>query len=196
MRHLREIHDELDARPALELFHEAQHHRSEGQSLYALGQLDLAQRARLDDLFYAIAHARARAPGRRREEPPRGARRAQRTPGRQVLRQLLRVRVDAGRVGDRPGVPDRADRRASTRRPTRRGVIADLTCDSDGSIDTYVEAEGLDTFAAAARAAQRRELPPRHSSWSARTRRRSATSTTCSATPTRSTCAWTAPAMR
>jgi arginine decarboxylase len=29
--------------------------------------------------------------------------------------------------------------------PTRRGVIADMTCDSDGMIDTYVETEGLDS---------------------------------------------------
>ena len=33
---------------------------AEGLSLYALGQIDLAHRARIDDLFYAIAHARAR----------------------------------------------------------------------------------------------------------------------------------------
>ena len=30
-------------------------------------------------------------------------------------------------------------------RPDRRGVIADLTCDSDGKIDIYVENEGLDS---------------------------------------------------
>ena len=29
--------------------------------------------------------------------------------------------------------------------PARRGVIADLTCDSDGRIDTYVENESLNT---------------------------------------------------
>src|SRR3546814_13772756 len=29
--------------------------------------------------------------------------------------------------------------------PERRGVIADLTCDSDGRIDTYVDEESLDT---------------------------------------------------
>jgi len=57
LRHLREVHDELDARPPLELFHEAQHHLLEGQTLYALGQLSLAARARLDDLYYAIADA-------------------------------------------------------------------------------------------------------------------------------------------
>ena len=29
--------------------------------------------------------------------------------------------------------------------PTRRGVIADMTCDSDGMVKTYVENEGLDS---------------------------------------------------
>jgi arginine decarboxylase len=32
IRHLREIHAELDARPAVELFHEAQHFHAEGLS--------------------------------------------------------------------------------------------------------------------------------------------------------------------
>ncbi|KAG9590056.1 hypothetical protein KCV01_g12010, partial [Aureobasidium melanogenum] len=57
LRHLRETHAELDHRPPLELFHEAQHHFAEGQALYALGQLDLRDRAKLDELFYAIANA-------------------------------------------------------------------------------------------------------------------------------------------
>ena len=56
IRHLRDVHDALGERPALELWHEAQHFQSEGQQLYALGQIDLAARARIDDLFYAIAH--------------------------------------------------------------------------------------------------------------------------------------------
>ncbi|MEY4576993.1 MAG: arginine decarboxylase, partial [Pseudomonadota bacterium] len=57
LRHLRQIYEELATRPALELYHEAQHHLSEGHALFALGQLDLQARARLDDLFYAIANA-------------------------------------------------------------------------------------------------------------------------------------------
>jgi len=57
LRRLRETYEELDRRPALELFHEAQHHLSEGQALYALGQLALADRARLDEMYYAIAGA-------------------------------------------------------------------------------------------------------------------------------------------
>jgi arginine decarboxylase len=45
IRHLREIYAALDERPAVELFHEAQHFQAEGQTLYALGQLDLGERA-------------------------------------------------------------------------------------------------------------------------------------------------------
>src|SRR6185503_10040123 len=39
IRHLREIHADIDSRPPLELYHEAQHALSEGQSLYSMGQL-------------------------------------------------------------------------------------------------------------------------------------------------------------
>ncbi|HVQ33399.1 MAG TPA: arginine decarboxylase [Lysobacter sp.] len=144
IRHLREIHDEIDTRPAVELFHEAQHHHSEGLSLYALGQIDLVHRARIDDLFYAIAHAvRARLDVGERSH-------------RDLLDELNERLVDKYFVNfsvfesmpdvwaiDQvfPIVPiERLDES-----PTRRGVIADMTCDSDGKIDTYVENEGLDS---------------------------------------------------
>src|SRR4249919_1162458 len=144
IRHLREVHDELDARPAVELFHEAQHHHSEGLSLYALGQIDLAHRARIDDLFYAIAHAvRARLDVGERSH-------------RELLDELNERLVDKYFVNfsvfesmpdvwaiDQvfPIVPiERLDEA-----PRRRGVIADMTCDSDGKIDTYVENEGPDS---------------------------------------------------
>jgi arginine decarboxylase len=142
IRHLRDVHGELDARPAVELFHEAQHHHSEGLSLYALGQIDLVQRARIDDLFYAIAHAvRARLDVGERSH-------------RELLDELNERLVDKYFVNfsvfesmpdvwaiDQvfPIVPiERLDEA-----PQRRGVIADMTCDSDGKIDTYVENEGL-----------------------------------------------------
>ncbi|GGD49117.1 arginine decarboxylase [Pseudoxanthomonas indica] len=144
IRHLREIHSELDARPAVELFHEAQHHHSEGLSLYALGQIDLVHRARIDDLFYAIAHA------------VRGRLSSDERSHRDLLDELNERLVDKYFVNfsvfesipdvwaiDQvfPIVPiERLDEA-----PDRRGVIADMTCDSDGMIDTYVENEGLDS---------------------------------------------------
>ncbi|MGO4550819.1 arginine decarboxylase [Lysobacter sp. 2RAF19] len=144
IRHLRELHDELDQRPAVELFHDAQHHHGEGLSLYALGQIDLTHRARIDDLFYAIAHAvRARLDVGERSH-------------RDLLDELNERLVDKYFVNfsvfesmpdvwaiDQvfPIVPiERLDEA-----PARRGVIADMTCDSDGKIDTYVENEGLDS---------------------------------------------------
>ncbi len=143
LRHLREVHAALDERPPLELFHEAQHHLAEGQSLYALGQLSLADRARLDEMFYAIANA-----VRTRLLPAERAH-------RQVLDELDEKLVDKyfTNFSVFESIPDvwaidqvfpivpiaRLDEE-----PTRRGVIVDLTCDSDGRIDHYVEADGVD----------------------------------------------------
>ncbi|MCX7557433.1 arginine decarboxylase [Xanthomonadaceae bacterium JHOS43] len=144
IRHLREVHAALGERPALELFQEAQHYQSEGLDLYALGQLDLRQRARLDDLFYAIAHTvRARLSYDEKSH-------------RAVLDELAERLVDKYFVNFSvfESIPDvwaidqifpilpiaRLDEA-----PTRRGVIADLTCDSDGRIDQYVDDGDLDT---------------------------------------------------
>ncbi len=143
LRHLRDLLDEIDVRPAVEIYHEAQHHWNEGQTLYALGQLALADRARLDDLFYALANAvRMRL---RHDERAH----------RQVIDELDQRLVDKYFVNFSvfESIPDvwaidqvfpivplaRLDEA-----PTRRGVIADLTCDSDGRIDQYVEQDGLD----------------------------------------------------
>jgi arginine decarboxylase len=143
LRHLREVYEELDTRPPLELFHEAQHHVHEGQTLYALGQLSLAARARLDELYYAIANAvRARLLPAERSH-------------RQALDELEEKLVDKYFVNFSvfESVPDVwaidqifpiAPIARLNERPTRRGVLVDLTCDSDGRIDNYVDAEGVD----------------------------------------------------
>ena len=144
VRHLREIFEELDVRPAVELFQEAQHFHAEGLSAYALGQIDLPQRARIDDLFYAIAHGvRARLSHEEKSHRP-------------ILDELNDRLVDKYFVNfsvfesipdvwaiDQvfPIVPiERLDEA-----PERRGIICDMTCDSDGMVKTYVENESLDT---------------------------------------------------
>lgn len=144
VRQLRELHEEMTQRPAVEVFHEATQAHAEGLSLYALGQLDLVQRARIDDLFYAIAHAvKARLTYDEKSH-------------RDLLDELNERLVDKYFVNFSvfESMPDvwaidqvfpitpieRLDEV-----PTRRGIIADLTCDSDGKIDTYVENEDLDS---------------------------------------------------
>jgi arginine decarboxylase len=121
-----------------------QHFQSRGPDPVRAGQIDLVQRARIDDLFYAIAHAvKARLTYDEKSH-------------RDLLDELNERLVDKYFVNfsvfesmpdvwaiDQvfPIVPiERLDEQ-----PTRRGVIADLTCDSDGKIDTYVENEDLDS---------------------------------------------------
>lgn len=143
LRHLREIHAQLDNRPALELYHEAQHFLSEGYSLFALGQLDLRDRARLDDLYYAIVNA-----VRERIKPDERSQRA-------VYDELSQKLVDKYFMNFSvfESIPDvwAIDQvfpivplTRLNERPERRAVLADLTCDSDGRIDQYVDADGVD----------------------------------------------------
>lgn len=143
LRRLRETWAEMDSRPALELFHEAQHHLAEGQTLYALGQLNLEDRAHLDDMYYAIANAvRTRLLPAERSH-------------RQAMDELDEKLVDKyfANFSVFESVPDIwaidqifpiAPIARLDEEPTRRGVIVDLTCDSDGRIDDYVDAEGVD----------------------------------------------------
>ena len=141
---LRDLHAELSSRPAVELFHEAQHHHAEGLALYALGQMDLVHRARIDDLFYAIAHAvRARLSFDEKSHRPLLDELNERLVDKYFVNfSVFESMPDVWAIDQVfPIVPiERLDEM-----PERRGVIADLTCDSDGKIDTYVENEDLDT---------------------------------------------------
>ncbi len=144
IRHLREIHGELDDRPAVELFHEAVHFHNEGLAAYALGQIDLVHRARLDDLFYAIANAvRARLSASEKRHQAVLDELSQRLVDKYFVNfSVFESMPDVWAIDQVfPVVP--IERLGEV--PTRRGVIADLTCDSDGRIDTYVGNEGLDT---------------------------------------------------
>lgn len=143
LRRLREVNADIGTRPPTELYHEAQYHLAEGQSLYALGQLSLADRAQLDDLYYSIVNAvRAHLKPDERSH-------------RQVLDELNETLVDKYFVNFSvfESAPDiwAIDQvfpivpiSGLDREPDRRGVIADLTCDSDGRIDHYVDADGVD----------------------------------------------------
>ncbi|PJJ97696.1 arginine decarboxylase [Lysobacteraceae bacterium NML91-0213] len=141
---LREIHGELDERPAVELYHEAQHYHAEGLAMYALGQLDLVHRARIDDLFYAIAHAvRARLTYDEKSHRPLLDELNERLVDKYFVNfSIFESMPDVWAIDQVfPIVPiERLDEA-----PERRGIIADLTCDSDGQIDTYVENEDLDS---------------------------------------------------
>lgn len=141
--HLREIFAQREQRPPAEIFSETQFYLAEGQAAFARGELGLRERADLDELHYAILRAL----------------KARLSPEIKSQRHLL------DEVGERlvdkyflnfsvfQSVPDvwALDQvfpilpiERLNERPTRRGVIEDLTCDSDGRIDHYVESQGLE----------------------------------------------------
>lgn len=144
LRHLRQLHAALDERSAVELFHDAEHYLAEAQSAYGLGQLDLAERARVDDVFYAIAHGvRARLNAEEKSHRP-------------LIDELDERLVDKYFVNFSvfESVPDvwAIDQvfpimpiHRLNEEPDRRGILADLTCDSDGQIDSYVDNGELDS---------------------------------------------------
>jgi arginine decarboxylase len=143
LRALRDTLAALDRHPVREVWQDAQQYLGEGQLLYAQGVLDLEQRAKLDALFHAIALG------------VRGRLKPDERSHREIIDALDVKLVDKYfcNFSVFESIPDvwaidqifpimpltRLDER-----PTRRGTLADLTCDSDGRVDTYVESGDLD----------------------------------------------------
>lgn len=134
----------VERRPPLEVYHDAAHWLSEAQSMFAHGVLTLAERARAEDLYFATCR-------RVRERLQPGVR-----AHREVLDELNEKLADKfflnfslfQSIPDHwaieqifPIVPlNRLDEH-----PSRRAVLQDITCDSDGRVDLYVDGEGVES---------------------------------------------------
>ncbi|GAB4351405.1 MAG: arginine decarboxylase [Gammaproteobacteria bacterium] len=134
----------VEERPALELYHDAYHWRSEAHELFSHGMLNLQQRAHAERLYYRLCY--------RTRQRLQAAQRAHR-PALDDLNEKLADRYFANfslfqSIPDAwaieqifPVVPlHRLDEL-----PTRRGVIEDITCDSDGCMQHYVDSDGVDS---------------------------------------------------
>jgi arginine decarboxylase len=129
-------------RSSLEAYHDTVHWLAEAQEMYTHGVLSLEQRARAEQLYYATCHRvrpllSPRVQAHREVLDELNEKLAdkyflnfslfQSTPDAWSLNQIF------------PVVPlHRLDQA-----PQRRGVIQDLTCDSEGRIDYYVDREGV-----------------------------------------------------
>lgn len=127
----------------IEAYHDASHRLTEAQSMYVHGILNLDHRAQVEGLYYAVCRKAL----------------ATLQPSVKSHRQALDELND--KLADKyfcnisifQSLPDvwaldqifpilplaRLDER-----PTRRGVLEDVTCDSDGRIDNYVDGEGIE----------------------------------------------------
>jgi arginine decarboxylase len=136
--------NDVSERRALEAYHDACHWLGEAQVMFTHGMLSLRQRAHAEQLYLATCRR---------------------------VRDLLRVGVRAHRevldelnerLADKyfcnfsvfQSIPDTwaidqvfpiAPLHRLGERPTRRAVLHDLTCDSDGRIELYVEGAGVET---------------------------------------------------
>lgn len=139
---LRDLIDELEERGPLESLHESRALLSEAQAHYDAGQLSLAQRAWAERAYYAVA----RSIGPLLDPEIRAHREAL-----EMIRDklsstyfcnfsLFQSVPDAWAIDQVfPIVPiHRLDER-----PSAQARLCDLTCDSDGRINAYVDREGL-----------------------------------------------------
>jgi arginine decarboxylase len=134
----------VNRRSALETYHDAVHWLGEAQAMYTHGVLSLAQRARAEEIYFAICRKLLGLlqPGLRAH--------------REVIDELHEKLADKyfcnfslfqslpdvwGIDQIFPIVP----LQRLGEKPTRRAILQDLTCDSDGRIDRYVDSEGVES---------------------------------------------------
>jgi arginine decarboxylase len=134
---LAEVLESVSSENLLEAYHDAVELKEEAATLFSLGYLDLAGRARIDRLFWTCC---ARILELVRELPH--------VP--QELEDLEKGLADIyyGNLSVFQSAPDHwavkqlfpvMPIHRLEEKPTRRGVIADLTCDSDGKIDRFID---------------------------------------------------------
>ncbi len=133
---LAEIHDDIDEDNFFERYHDAVQAREEALDLFSLGYLDLEGRALAERLFWS---AMVRIRDAMRADPEDYAEKeeveAMLADVYSCNFSLFQSMPDVWAIGQVfPILPiHRLDEE-----PTRRGVIADLTCDSDGKVDRFV----------------------------------------------------------
>ena len=134
----------LAARPPLEVYHDAAHWLHEAQTMFNHGVLTLKERARAEDIYFSTCRAV----------------RARLQPGTRVHRETLDELNE--KLADKvfcnyslfQSMPDHwaidqvfpiLPLSRLNEAPTRRAVLQDITCDSDGRVDLYVDGEGVET---------------------------------------------------
>ncbi|MCP5314747.1 MAG: biosynthetic arginine decarboxylase [Chromatiaceae bacterium] len=144
---LQRLHDLLGAVNSADAPHSlqnARHLMAEANERFGQGTMGLAQRASAETLFYAIARA------------VKGALRLESRRHRELLEELNEMLADRvfGNFSLFQSLPDiwaidqifpvmplhRLDER-----PDQAALIHDLTCDSDGCIDSYVDQDGVES---------------------------------------------------
>ena len=134
----------ISGRSVVEAYHDAAYRLSEVQGMFSHGVLSLAQRARAEQIYFAICWKvrKLLAPASRTH--------------REILDELNEKLADKFFCNFSlfQSMPDAwaidqvfpvMPLNRLNEPPTRRAVLQDITCDSDGRLDLYVDGEGIDS---------------------------------------------------
>jgi arginine decarboxylase len=137
VKNLFETYKEVSRKNVLESYHDALEYKEEALQLFNLGNLSLSERVIAEDVFWAICQKLLKYVREMREVPEEleGLERAlsdtyfcnfsmfQSLPDIWAIDQLFPI-MPIHRLNEEP---------------TRRAVLADITCDSDGKIDHFID---------------------------------------------------------
>jgi len=137
VRNLFDTWRDISTKNVREAYHDALEYREEALSLFSLGSLSLPERVVAEDIFWAICQKILKLVRDMREVPEEfeGLERTlsdtyfcnfsmfQSLPDSWAIDQLFPI-MPIHRLGEEP---------------TRRAVLADITCDSDGKIDHFID---------------------------------------------------------
>jgi len=137
VRNLVDAFREVSRKNFLEVYHDALEYKDECQTLFALGHLSLAERVIAEEAFWGICQKILRITRELKEVPEEleGLEKAladtyfcnfsmfQSLPDSWAIDQLFPI-LPIHRLNEEP---------------TRRAVLADITCDSDGKIDNFID---------------------------------------------------------
>jgi len=139
-----EVYNAITSKNLLEPLHDATDIRDQAMLKFNLGLLDLEERARIDDLFFGICYRLNQIAKRAEAEVPEEI-----EPLERMLADIIYCNFsvfqsapDAWAIKQMfPVMPIHF----LDREPDRRAVIADITCDSDGKIDRFIDRRDVKT---------------------------------------------------
>jgi len=139
-----QVIEQIDEQSAVESYHEISHWQAEAQEMYTHGIINLSERAQVEQYYIAACQMLCAClnPRSRRHRDI-----IDRLDDRMADKifcnfSLFRSLPDVWAIDQIfPIVPLQRLNEA----PTRRGIIHDITCDSDGMIEHYVDAEGIES---------------------------------------------------
>jgi arginine decarboxylase len=137
LRDLAEVWETINRKNVTESYHDALQMKEDAATLFNVGQLDLPARARVERLFWSCCEKIQRVAAELPEVP-------------EELHELERGLADTyyANLSVFQSIPDHwavkqlfpvMPIHRLNEKPTRRGILADLTCDSDGKIDQFID---------------------------------------------------------